>query len=105
MEDTLKKLRKIEFDTSQIYEQGTLYFLRLIYGRCGVAVYRKALEHLERLEQLKKEAQTNRELFEKGCHTITQQVERNAFIRFGENYIEQALKELDKLEKFYKGGK
>ena len=41
MNDTLKKLRKIELDTRHIYEQGTLAYLRLIYKRLGV-------QHIER---------------------------------------------------------
>lgn len=102
MDDTLKKLRKIELDTRQIYEQGTLVYLRLIYGRRGVSTYRKGLEYLEKLERLKKDAQTNRELFESAHDTETSLIERNALVRFGENYIEQALKELEKLEKFHK---
>ena len=102
MNDTLKKLRKIELDTRQIYEQGTLVYLRLIYGRRGVLAYRKGLEYLEKLERLKKDAQTNRELFESAHDTETSLIERNALVRFGENYIEQALKELEKLEKFHK---
>lgn len=102
MNDTLKKLRKIELDTRQIYEQGTLVYLRLIYGRRGVLAYRKGLEYLERLERIKKDAQTNRELFESAQDTETSLIERNALVRFGENYIEQALKELEKLEKFHK---
>lgn len=102
MDDTLKKLRKIELDTSQIYEQGTLCYLKLIYGRRGVSSYKKGLEYLEQLERLKKYAMTNRELFEKGVQSKTTLIERNALVRFGENYIELALKELEKLEKYTK---
>lgn len=102
MDDTLKKLRKIELDTRQIYEQGTLCYLKLIYGRRGVSTYRKGLEYLEKLERLKKDARTNRELFESANDSETSLIERNALVRFGENYIELALRELEKLENYIK---
>ena len=102
MDDTLKKLRKIELDTRQIYEQGTLAYLRLVYKRLGVSTYRKALEHLEMLEMVRHDTKTNRELFEKNNDKEMSLIERNALVRFGEGYIETALRELDKLEKLSK---
>lgn len=102
MNDTLKKLRKIELDTRQIYEQGTLAYLRLIYKRLGVSTYRKALEHLEMLEMVRHDTKTNRELFEKNNDKEMSLIDRNALVRFGEGYIETALRELDKLEKLSK---
>ena len=45
---------------------------------------------------------TNRELFEKGAQSKTTLIERKALVKFGENYIELALKELEKLENFTK---
>ena len=102
MNDTLKKLRKIELDTRQIYEQGTLAYLRLIYKRLGVSTYRKALEHLEMLEMIMHDSKTNRELFEKNSNKCISLIERNALVKFGECYIETALRELDKLENLSK---
>lgn len=102
MNDTLKKLRKIELDTRQIYEQGTLAYLRLVYKRLGVSIYRKALEHLEMLEMVRSDTKTNRELFEKNNDKEMSLIERNALVKFGESYIETALRELDKLEKLSK---
>ena len=102
MNDTLKKLRKIELDTRQIYEQGVLAYLRLIYKRLGVSTYRKALEHLEMLEMVSHDSKTNRELFEKNNNEHISTIEQNALVRFGEGYIETALRELDKLEKLSK---
>lgn len=48
------------------------------------------------------DTKTNRELFEKNNDKEMSLIERNALVKFGEGYIETALRELDKLEKLSK---
>ena len=54
------------------------------------------------LEMVRSDTKTNRELFEKNNDKEMSLIERNALVRFGEGYIETALRELDKLEKLSK---
>lgn len=51
---------------------------------------------------VRSDTKTNRELFEKNNDKEMSLIECNALVRFGECYIETALRELDKLEKLSK---
>lgn len=100
MNDVLKTLQTVENNLNYIYDEGNSILFRMVSSKRGTNVYRKAVEILSRIEQLKNEVESTRSLFEK---SKTKERAYNGFLIFCNKYSQLALHQLKKLEKLEKG--
>nr|DAK09080.1 MAG TPA: hypothetical protein [Caudoviricetes sp.]DAP80853.1 MAG TPA: hypothetical protein [Caudoviricetes sp.] len=100
MNNVLKTLQTVENNLNYIYDNGNSILLRMVSSKRGTNVYRKAVEILSKIEQLKNEVESTKSLFEK---SKTKERAYNGFLIFCNKYSYMALNQLKKLEELEKG--